>query len=158
MRLIVASVGRLKKGPETDLCERYHKRSLALGRSLGLGSVDVLEVPEGRSSATAARQAEEAKALETKLKGATLVLLDERGKAVSSQDFANLVGNARDSTKDIAFVIGGPDGFATDFRQSASQIISFGAMTMPHQLVRVALLEQVYRALTILSGHPYHRQ
>jgi 23S rRNA (pseudouridine1915-N3)-methyltransferase len=86
------------------------------------------------------------------------VVLDERGKALASHAFADLLRRHLDGgTPDIAFLIGGPDGHAPGIRENAGLLLSFGPMTWPHRLVRVMLLEQLYRALTIIAGHPYHR-
>ena len=91
-------------------------------------------------------------------KGAALILLDERGKNLSSADFAERIAGLRDGgRKSLVFVIGGPDGLDDLARARPTLIVSFGALTWPHQMVRVMLAEQLYRAVTILSGHPYHR-
>jgi 23S rRNA (pseudouridine1915-N3)-methyltransferase len=91
-------------------------------------------------------------------KGARLALLDERGAALSSAQWASEIGKARDSAAPAyALVIGGPDGLDPALRGHAQSVLSFGAMTWPHQLVRVMAAEQLYRSLSILAGHPYHR-
>ena len=104
-------------------------------------------------------RAEEARALRAILPpGARLILLDERGKSVSSEAFAADMGRARDSgIPALVLAIGGPDGFDPALRAEAAQVLAFGAMTWPHQLVRIMSAEQLYRAITILAGHPYHR-
>ncbi len=90
--------------------------------------------------------------------GTALVLLDERGKNLSSEDLAGRIGLLRDSGRKAAIVaIGGADGHDASFRDQAELVLSFGALTWPHQLVRVMLAEQLYRVTTILAGHPYHR-
>ncbi len=105
----------------------------------------------------AARKAEEATAIR-RAKAGRLVLLDERGKSLGSADFASLLGRWKDASEEAAtIVIGGPDGLDAPLRAEADLVLSFGAMTWPHQLVRVMAMEQLYRAVTILSGHPYHR-
>jgi 23S rRNA (pseudouridine1915-N3)-methyltransferase len=84
--------------------------------------------------------------------------LDERGKALTSQAFASLLGKTRDDgTGTLAILIGGPDGLAPAIRQAAHVTLAFGAITLPHGLARIVLAEQLYRAATILAGHPYHR-
>lgn len=89
---------------------------------------------------------------------ATIIALDERGKNLDSRAFAGQLGRWRDDAVSAAvFLIGGPDGLSPDLRRKAALTIAFGAATWPHQMVRVMLLEQLYRAATILSGHPYHR-
>ena len=90
--------------------------------------------------------------------GARRVVLDERGKNLSSEDFAKRLASFRDQGSPAAlFIIGGADGLAEDVRKDADLALAFGAATFPHQLVRILLAEQIYRALTILSNHPYHR-
>ena len=103
--------------------------------------------------------AEEARLIEEAVpERAMRVVLDERGKALTSAEFARLIDRCREGgTPDMAFLIGGPDGHAPEIRSGAGQLLCFGPMTWPHRLVRVMLLEQIYRALTIISGHPYHR-
>jgi 23S rRNA (pseudouridine1915-N3)-methyltransferase len=86
------------------------------------------------------------------------VLLDPRGEAIDSNGLVKRLRGWNDGGRDVAFVIGGPDGLAPTLSESATLHLAFGALTWPHQLVRVMLLEQIYRATTILSGHPYHRE
>lgn len=101
---------------------------------------------------------DESQRLLSKLGDTALVILDERGKSLTSDAFAAFLRRRRDSGSNaLAFVIGGPDGHGTPIRERASDTLSFGAMTMPHGLARVLLAEQLYRAATIISGHPYHR-
>jgi 23S rRNA (pseudouridine1915-N3)-methyltransferase len=158
MRLIVAAVGRLKDA-ERDLCERYQKRFDAAGRALGLGPLSICELSESRAASAAARKAEEAARLLKAAAPATLrVVLDEGGKALASEAFAKWLAQTRDGGyKGLAFLIGGPDGHGPEAVQGAALKLSLGAMTLPHGLARAVLIEQLYRATTILSGHPYHR-
>jgi 23S rRNA (pseudouridine1915-N3)-methyltransferase len=157
MKLVLAAIGRLKKGAEAELVARYAERAAASGRGLGI-AFEMREAPEGRGDRAAERKAREAESLKAFLPPrAALLALDERGQHVTSAGFAALIGRARDEGGDIALVIGGPDGLDEALRKSASKIIAFGAMTWPHQLVRAMAAEQIYRAMTILSGHPYHR-
>ncbi len=160
MRLTIVAVGRLKRGPERELAARYESRAAASGRGLGLRAIEVVEVEESRSREPERRMLEESIAIATLVpEDARLVLLDPGGESLSSTEFASLLGSWRDSgVADCCFVIGGPDGLAPTLRERAARELAFGKMTWPHQLVRVMLLEQVYRAITILSGHPYHRQ
>lgn len=157
--MALIGVGRLKSGPERELFERYFKRVGDLARSLGISAVDFREVEEGRARRAEDRQAEEARAiLAAAPKGAWLALLDERGAAMTSAQWAAEIGTARDGAAPAyAVVIGGPDGLDPALRAEARTILSFGAMTWPHQLVRVMASEQLYRALSILGGRPYHR-
>ena len=158
MRLIVLAVGRLKAGPERELWDRYAKRLSGVAPPLGL-SVDWREFDEGRAKSVDERRSEEARTLLAAApKGAWIVALDERGTAPTSPQWAAEIGKARDSSVPASvMIIGGPDGLDASVRQAARSTISFGAMTWPHQLVRVMAGEQLYRALSILSGHPYHR-
>ncbi len=158
MRLGILSVGRLKAGPERELYARYASRIEAM-RNLGLVGLDLKEIDESKARSPAERMAQEGDAILCAAQaGAGLVAFDERGKPASSADFARLVANERDrGVKSLWFVIGGAEGLAPTVRERASAIFSFGAMTLPHQLVRILVAEQIYRAMTILSGHPYHR-
>jgi 23S rRNA (pseudouridine1915-N3)-methyltransferase len=153
------AVGRLKAGPERELFERYAKRLAATARAVGIGGVDFREIDEGRARRPEDRQIEEARAIRAVLpEGARIVLCDERGRALTSADFAADIGAARDSGETAyALIIGGPDGLDATLRAQARRVIAFGAMTWPHQLARIMAAEQAYRALTILAGHPYHR-
>ncbi len=159
MRLVLAAVGRMKAGPERELLERYVTRARATARALGVSSVDLIEVDEGRGRSADERKREEAAALAARLPAGTVVIaLDERGTSWTSPAFADRMGKIIDGgAPALAFAIGGPDGFDEGFRSRARDVVSFGAATLPHQLVRVVLAEQVYRAATILTGHPYHR-
>lgn len=158
MRLIVAAVGRLKDA-ERELCERYKKRFDASGRPLGLGPLDISELSESRAETAAARKADEAaRLLKATTAAGARVVLDESGKTLSSDAFARWIAHTRDSgCKGLAFLIGGPDGHGPAAVQGAVLKLSLGAMTLPHGLARAVLIEQLYRAATILSGHPYHR-
>lgn len=163
MRLLLLAVGRLKGGAERELAQRYVERAGQTGRAVGLHPFDVVEIPESRAGSAEARRREEAEAIRAKVPtDAAVTLFDERGKAVTSRDFAARIAAARDTGRGCAaFVIGGPDGLDPSLRESAlregATVVSFGAMTLPHRLVRIVAAEQIYRATTILSGHPYHR-
>jgi 23S rRNA (pseudouridine1915-N3)-methyltransferase len=158
VRLSLVAVGRLKSGPERELVERYRQRIEGLGRSLSISGLDIVELPESRARRETDRMAEEAKALLEKAGSAALIAFDERGKSPSSDSFAQTVGAWRDGGRSgVACLIGGADGLDPSVRQRADLVISFGGLTLPHQIVRVLVAEQLYRALTILAGHPYHR-
>jgi 23S rRNA (pseudouridine1915-N3)-methyltransferase len=158
MRLGLLCVGRLKAGPERELYVRYAGRIASL-RNLGLEGLDLKEIDESKAKSSAERMAREGAELLASLPdGAGLVVFDERGKAAASVDFAAFIGRERDAgRKALWFAIGGSEGLDPAFRAHASANFSFGALTLPHQLVRVLATEQIYRAMTILSGHPYHR-
>jgi 23S rRNA (pseudouridine1915-N3)-methyltransferase len=159
MRIVVAAVGRLKPGPDRDLAERYRDRAVKAGRTLGLRGPDVIEVKESRAREAERRMTEEAIALTSTLPdGAIRVVLDSRGQNASSDAFAQRIRGWRDGASEtVGFVIGGADGLAAGLIDGADMIFAFGAATWPHQLVRIMLMEQIYRMTTILSGHPYHR-
>jgi len=149
----------MKAGPERELLARYAERVGALAASVGFSRVDWKEVADGRAGRVEDRRAEEARAILAAVpKGGWLTVLDERGSAMTSAQWAAEIGRARDgSLPAYAMVIGGPDGLDPTLRAAARSTVSFGAMTWPHQLVRVMAAEQLYRALSILAGHPYHR-
>jgi len=159
MRLVVVAIGRLKQGPERELAERYRERFDDIGRKLGFRSLEIHEIPESRARDAAKRIAEEAAAISALIPDKSLlVALDERGQNIDSAAFARHLGRWRDeATGNTIFTIGGADGLSPDLQRKAKLRIAFGSATWPHQMVRVMLLEQIYRAATILAGHPYHR-
>ncbi|MDB5652800.1 MAG: rRNA ((1915)-N(3))-methyltransferase RlmH [Tardiphaga sp.] len=159
MHLVLISIGKLKQGPERELAERYRDRFDDIGRKLGFRGLAIHEISESRARDAATRITEEAAAISALIpEKAVIVALDERGSSVDSPSFARQLGRWRDeSVPHTIFVIGGADGLSPELRRRAKLSIAFGAATWPHQMVRVMLLEQIYRAATILSGHPYHR-
>jgi 23S rRNA (pseudouridine1915-N3)-methyltransferase len=159
MRIVIAAVGRLKQGPERDLAERYRKRAADVGRSVGLPAVDIVEIRESRADSAERRMLEESIAIANVVpERAVTAILDERGESLSSGAFAGrLQGWRAQDRPAVVFIIGGADGLAPPLRGKAGLALAFGAATWPHQLARIMLLEQLYRAVTILSGHPYHR-
>jgi 23S rRNA (pseudouridine1915-N3)-methyltransferase len=158
VRIRVLAVGRLKAGPERELVTRYLDRARAAGGTVGVSGFEVEEVAESRRTATAERQAEEAVALLSRTGSARRVVLDQAGGQATSKGLAETLCRWRDDgVADVAFLIGGPDGHGESVRSSADLVLGFGAMTWPHQLFRAMLAEQLYRAVTILCGHPYHR-
>ena len=159
MRLIIAAVGRVKDGPERTLLERYRDRFADLGKRLGLAPVAWHELAESRAATATKRCTEEGAALLKLARDAEFIIaLDERGKHLTSETFAKTLAKTRDGgAKAAGIIFGGPDGLSQAVRDAARLQVAVGAMTLPHQLVRVLLAEQLYRAGTILSGHPYHR-
>lgn len=155
MRLTIAAVGRLRAGPEKDLIDDYLTRLERTGRALGLGPAAIAEVEDRKGGGMAA----EAALLERQIPdGAALVALDERGKTLTSPQFADWLARQRDDGRqDVALIIGGADGIDPGLRARADLTLSFGKMVWPHMLARVMLTEQLYRAATILAGSPYHR-
>ena len=159
MRLIVIAVGRMKQGPERELAERYRKRFDEIGRKLGFRGLDIHEITESRARDVSTRIAEEAAAIAASIpQDSVVVSLDERGDNIDSVGLARHLVRLRDqSVANTVFVIGGADGLSPELGAKQKLGLAFGTATWPHQLVRVMLLEQLYRAATILAGHPYHR-
>ena len=159
MRLWIYCIGHMRGTPEGMLCEDFTDRARKAGRSLGFTAVSIEELPVSKHRDTAARIKDECEQLSARLPdGAHVVLLDAKGKGMTSEDFAEMLGSLRDvGTKDMCFVIGGPDGLAPLPGKKAGRSLAFGPQTWPHLLARALLCEQVYRAITILAGHPYHR-
>ena len=155
MRIHICAVGRLRTGPERELIDDYLTRFGRTGRPLGLGPAAVHETDERKGGGMTA----EAALLERSIPNRALVVaLDERGKLLTSPQFADHLARWRDDGRgDVAFVIGGADGIAPDLRDRADFRLSLGHMVWPHMLARVMLAEQLYRAASILAGLPYHR-
>ena len=154
MRITLIAVGRLRSGPEKAMVDDYLLRFERTGRALGLGPVSVVEVEDRKNLGMGAEGELISRALPA---GAALVTLDERGRVMTSPEFAEVLARFRDGGRDMAFVIGGADGIDPGVRARAEVSVSFGAMVWPHMLVRVMLAEQLYRAAGILAGTPYHR-
>ena len=156
MRLLIIAVGRLKDGPERALVDRYAARLRSGVRTLGISGFDILEIPESRARDEATRKREEAAALQARIPtDATVLLLDERGHPDTSRQFAGRLERARArGAAAVACVVGGPDGLDPAWK---AERVAFGRLTLPHQVVRALAAEQLYRATTILAGHPYHR-
>ncbi|MDE2383095.1 MAG: 23S rRNA (pseudouridine(1915)-N(3))-methyltransferase RlmH [Alphaproteobacteria bacterium] len=159
MRLHIAAVGKLKSGPEKLMAEDYAARIPALGKKAGVSALTVRDWAESQKPDVAARMAEEEALLWSAAPaGAYVIALDERGKAPTSQDFAEKLRLLADRGQhDIVFMLGGPDGHSENTRRKAGELLALGPMTWPHRLARIMLLEQIYRSVTILVNHPYHR-
>jgi 23S rRNA (pseudouridine1915-N3)-methyltransferase len=159
MRITVAAVGRGRAAPEQGLCDLFCERARALGPKLGISKLDFVITDVSRNSPAEARMDEEAAKLARRLPTPShRIALDEAGRALSSEAFAKHLAALRDSgCRDLVFLIGGPDGLAPALRQAAQERLAFGPQTWPHLMVRAMLAEQIYRALAILSRHPYHR-
>ncbi len=159
MKITIVAIGRLKAGPERDLASRYLDRFAKAGPSVALEWSRVVEIPESRASTSDQRKREEAAAIRKICPADVhLIVLDENGKVPSSQELADRLAHLRDGgCREIIFAIGGADGHDADLLAKAAGTLSFGRLTWPHQIVRILLAEQLYRASTILSGHPYHR-
>jgi 23S rRNA (pseudouridine1915-N3)-methyltransferase len=159
MRLCIIAVGQSRGTPEGALTEDFAGRARAMGKRLGFSTVSIEEVAVSKLREMRSRIAEEGERLANKIPdGAHVVLLDAKGKGMTSESFADMIGALRDTgARDLAFIIGGPDGLALPTTVKAGRSLAFGQQIWPHLLVRAMLAEQVYRALTILAGHPYHR-
>jgi 23S rRNA (pseudouridine1915-N3)-methyltransferase len=159
MRIAISAIGKLKDAEERAIVERYAKRLSGAGKPLGLGPVDIREYPESRAATVAERKRDEAaRLLKDVAPGDIAVALEPTGKSLTSEAFADFLRATRDGgAKSCVFLIGGPDGHGEAALEAAALKLSLGALTLPHGLARVVLAEQLYRAATILSGHPYHR-
>jgi 23S rRNA (pseudouridine1915-N3)-methyltransferase len=159
MRLCVIAVGKAPRGAERDLVERYFERARQLTRRIGFSTIDLVEVADSRLRTSDERRAgEAAELLRAVPEGAVIAALDSGGSSVSSEAFARSLAQWRDrGTSAAAFLIGGADGHGAAVLDRAQVKIAFGVATWPHLLVRAMLAEQIYRACTLLAGHPYHR-
>ncbi|MES1199161.1 MAG: 23S rRNA (pseudouridine(1915)-N(3))-methyltransferase RlmH [Pseudomonadota bacterium] len=155
MRILIAAVGRLRGGPEAELVADYMARASSAGRQLGFQAVDLVEV-EGKPPGD--MRAEAAALFRATPDDARKIMLDERGAEWTSRQLAEKLARWRDDgLPHVCFWIGGADGGAQSLKDQADEKLAFGRQTWPHRLVRVMISEQIYRALTILSGNPYHR-
>jgi len=153
MKIVILAIGRLSRGPEADLVKLYADRATAAGRALGLGPVEVLEL-ESRKPGKAA----EGDALRAHLADSHIIACDEHGEARASRVFAAEMAALRDrGVRRLVFLIGGADGLDAGLLADAQARLAFGPQTWPHALARAMLAEQVYRAVSILGGSPYHR-
>jgi 23S rRNA (pseudouridine1915-N3)-methyltransferase len=153
MRITILSVGKLKSGPELDLCEDYLDRFRKAGRALGYRSADIIEIESGGGL-----DAEAERLLSRLPAGAHAIRLDEYGKSWRSTDFSAYLAQLRDRGQpDLCFLIGGAEGYGDAVRSAVTQKMAFGVQTWPHRLVRAMLAEQLYRAASIEAGLPYHK-
>jgi len=152
--MTILAVGRLGRSGEALLARDYADRATAAGRALGLGPVDILEVESKKPG----KEAEAEAILAALPDGAFLIACDEHGTAHTSRRFSDRIAKHRDSgERRLVLVIGGADGLSPRILEAARETLAFGVQTWPHALVRTMLAEQVYRAVTILGGSPYHR-
>jgi 23S rRNA (pseudouridine1915-N3)-methyltransferase len=159
MKLSLLCIGKLKDDAERAIVARYMDRLGPMGGAIGLSSGGIAEIMESRAAAPQARKAAEAAELRKRLGAeARIVALDERGRTLSSEELADILRRWKDDgAKSAAFVIGGPDGLDATFVGDADLAFSLGRITLPHGLARAVLAEQLYRAATLIAGHPYHR-
>jgi len=155
MRAKLIAVGERMPGWVAEGFEEYVKR---LSRDLPLELVEIKPGTRGKGRDDARAVADEGAALLAALPRDThVVALDGRGSTWSSEQLADQLSKWRMAGRDLAFLVGGPDGHAGDVLLRAHQRWSLGPLTLPHMLVRLVVAEQLYRAVTILNGHPYHR-
>lgn len=152
MRIRILCIGRMKDGPERELVNDYVARAQKTGKPLGYRAVEEIEL-------AASTREDEGQRLIARHGQGILIRLDERGEAWTSQDLSRRLARWRDAGEDaVSFVIGGADGTSAELAKAARHTVSFGVQTWPHRLVRVMIAEQVYRALSIEAGSPYHRE
>jgi 23S rRNA (pseudouridine1915-N3)-methyltransferase len=151
MRVTIAAVGRDRSGPTRDLFEEYCRRCP--------WPIRLREIAPRTTGPPERRRAEEAERLSSAVpQDAALIVLDESGRALTSRAFAARIAAWQVQGRgELAFLVGGPDGLDPNLIAGADLVLALGRMTWPHRLVRVLLAEQLYRAATILAGHPYHR-
>jgi len=155
LKIRIIAVGRNGSGPEYDLTTDYMRRATITGKSIGVNKIEIIEIDDRKQKSFNELGKFLLKKRETLKK---MISLDVRGKLLTSESFAELFSScANEKLNEICFFIGGPDGLPTEILQNVNLSVSFGRMTYPHQLLRAMLLEQIYRATTILSRHPYHR-
>ena len=158
MKLKVISIGQLKNNPILEIQKDYESRILNLSKSVGIKNLEIKELPISKKSSIKERQKEEAKIISQHIKQDNLnVFLDGKGENINSVDISQIISKSSFNGKDLVFFIGGPDGFDEKIIKVANKIISFGRVTWPHKLIRIMLLEQLYRGITIINNHPYHR-
>jgi 23S rRNA (pseudouridine1915-N3)-methyltransferase len=155
VRILIAVVGRLRGGPEAELAADYVARAAAAGRGLGFKAIDLVEV-EGKPAGEPRTEA--AALFRATPDDSRKILLDERGAEWTSRQLAEKLARWRDDgVPSTTFWVGGADGASQSLKDQADEKLAFGRQTWPHRLVRVMISEQIYRAVTILSGNPYHR-
>lgn len=153
MRIGVIAIGKPGRGPEADLAGDYARRATMAGRALGLGPVELIDLEPRKPG-----KAPEAELILNAAQGAHLIACDERGRTYGSRAFSDHIAGLRDQgERRLVFAIGGADGLDRSVLEAARSILAFGPQTWPHALARAMLAEQVYRAVTILAGSPYHR-
>ncbi|MGA0546753.1 23S rRNA (pseudouridine(1915)-N(3))-methyltransferase RlmH [Brevundimonas sp. VNH65] len=153
MKLTILAIGKPGRGPEAQLADDYARRASLAGRALGLGPLDLIDLEPRKPG-----KAPEADLLLAAAEGAHLIACDERGRTYASRAFADHLATLRDQgERRLVFAIGGADGLDRRVLDAAGSTLAFGPQTWPHALARAMLAEQLYRAVTILAGSPYHR-
>jgi 23S rRNA (pseudouridine1915-N3)-methyltransferase len=154
MRLRIVALGQRMPAWVDEAVADYAKR---LPRDWGFEVVELRPAARDRGRTVAQMLAAEAEAILHATRGAVLVALDERGAPWTTRELATRLARWRDEQADVAFVVGSADGLAPAVKEAAAAQVALSAMTLPHGLVRVLLAEQVYRAFSLATGHPYHR-
>jgi len=159
LKLFIGAVGRMKKGPENALFMDYFDRCNKAGPKIGLGPLHLTEIAEAKNNHKPERQRLEAEGLvKMPIQNSRIIVLDEHGRNLSSVALSDQLKNWRDDgVPQVSFLLGGPDGLDQSIIQNADLVLSFGSMTWPHMIARILLVEQLYRSISLLSGHPYHR-
>ncbi len=159
MRLLILAVGHARGSSEAALTDDFVGRAKAMGKNLGFSAVAVEEIPVSKLREARGRIAAEGEKLAARIPGAAhVIFMDAKGKGMTSDAFAEMLAAMRDAgARDLVFLIGGPDGLDPGPSVKAGRSLAFGPQTWPHLMARAMLAEQIYRAFTILAGHPYHR-
>lgn len=159
MQVILFVVGKLKKDATTELFENYYNRIKNIASRVGITEIILKEIVESKEQTSNLRKISEGKQLLKLVNNDTqLIICDELGENLTSRYFAKKLQKVIHlAPKKIIFAIGGADGFSDEVKQTAQHTISFGKLTWAHQLARIMLTEQLYRAITIMLNHPYHR-
>ena len=155
MRIRIVALGHRMPGWVSEAVADYSKR---LPRELAFEIVELKPAPRDRGRSVAQMLGDEARRVLTACSGSRIVALDEHGAAWTTQAFSAAIKRWRNESADIAFVIGSADGLDPSVKHKADQLVAVSAMTLPHALVRVMLVEQLYRAVSLEAGHPYHRE
>lgn len=156
MKLIVAAVGRPRNAAVAAAIEHYEQRA-ATYWPLEVREVREVRAENARAASVKVVREREAERLVSRVEGATVVACDERGTTMTSSKFATFLQEARERARDVAFVIGGAYGLADSLRDQAQTRLALAPWTLPHELARLVLAEQLYRAGTIVRGEPYHK-
>lgn len=154
MNLRVVALGHKMPGWVAAGWDDYARR---LPREFALTLTELKPEPRDRGRPVAQLLGDEAPRIAAACKGALTVALDERGAQWTTRKLADHIVRWRDDGDDVAFVIGSADGLAESVKHDATELVSLSAFTLPHALVRIILVEQIYRAVSLISGHPYHR-
>lgn len=161
MKIILSVIGKLKANQlESKFIEDYQKRVMALGKSVGIMDFSICEYEAKKGlSGEILKEAEAELLLKNIVPQDKLIALDERGDNLNSQDFSSLMQSfLLNNVSKCHFIIGGAAGLSNSVRERADKVISFGKLTWPHKMVRMMITEQIYRSITILTNHPYHKE